>query len=327
MKVIIFSHESDIDGLGSVVLGNVAFENVKYELAPNPKPMELIFRKYLEEKKLYNYDLIFITDLALYNPSLEIVSKDNILSKKIHVFDHHQKAIDEGLNKYDFVFIEERDKDNRKRCATEIFYEYLINNKYLKPTKALDTFVEYTRLEDTWEWKEKNINEAHDLAILFNKIGIEDYINKMYKKLVSSDDFSYSSEELDLINEKKKEYEEKIIEFVNNAEYFKDEDNNNYGVTIAPYQYRNEICEYVRNNKKDVKYFIVVALDKESYGQKSYRSIEKDFDVNVIAMKHNGGGHPSAASVPITKEQKEEFLKMPKKEGLEYLVNSSYKNK
>ena len=31
MKVIIFSHESDIDGMGSIVLGNITFGKIDYE--------------------------------------------------------------------------------------------------------------------------------------------------------------------------------------------------------------------------------------------------------------------------------------------------------
>ena len=325
MKVIIFSHESDIDGIGSVVLGKLAFGNIDYKLSPNPKPMELVFRKYLEEKILYNYDYIFVTDLALSNPSLDMVSKDEKLNKKVLIFDHHQKAIDLGLNKYDFSFIEEINKNGRKRCATEIFYEYLINNNYLKRKESIDTFVELTRLEDTWDWKKENNTKAHDLSVLFNRIGINSYIDRMINKLTNNDNFDYDEEELELIEEKKKEYEERIKEYVNESEIFID-DNNKYGMTFAPYEFRNDIPEYIRNNNSfDIDYFITVALDKEDYGQKSYRSI-KDFDVNKIAMQHNGGGHPSAAAVSITKKQREKMIGLSKRDSLEFLANSSYEN-
>ncbi len=326
MKVIVFSHESDIDGMGSIILGKIAFGNIDYELAPNPKPLELLFRKYLEENKLYDYDYIYITDLALDNPSLDMVNNDKKLNKKVFIFDHHQKAIDLGLNRYDFTYIEEIDKNSKKRCATEIFYEYLVNNNFIKRKESLDTFVELTRLEDTWDWKKENNTKAHDLAILFNKIGINYYIERMTNKLRNNDSFIYDEEELKLIEEKKKEYEDKIKEYVIESEIFNDENNNKYGITYAPYEFRNDIPEYIRNNNSfDIDYFITVALDKEKYGQKSYRSI-KDFDVNKIAMQHNGGGHPSAAAVSITKEQYDKISKMNKREGLEYLANSSYEN-
>ena len=57
-------------------------------------------------------------------------------------------------------------------------------------------------------------------------------------------------------------------------------------------------------------------MNKGENGQKSYRQIEDNFDVNDIAMNHGGGGHPGAASVNITEFQKEEDT---------YLVKFKYK--
>ena len=38
-KIIIFSHESDIDGMGSIILGKLAFKDLDYILAPNPESL------------------------------------------------------------------------------------------------------------------------------------------------------------------------------------------------------------------------------------------------------------------------------------------------
>ena len=43
-KVIIFSHESDIDGLGCVVLAKLAFCDVEVVLVPNVEVLEYTFR-------------------------------------------------------------------------------------------------------------------------------------------------------------------------------------------------------------------------------------------------------------------------------------------
>ena len=192
MKVLLFSHESDIDGMGSVVLSKLAFSDFDYVLASTPKGLELKFRDYINDKVLYNYDNIYITDLSLENPSLEMVANDDILKNRVKVFDHHDGAIKNGLNKYDFTFIEEIDKNGVKRCGTEIFYKYLLDNNYLKRTESLDKFVEFTRLEDTWEWKKNNTPEAHDLSILFSNIGIINYIESMYSKLKDNNFYSFS---------------------------------------------------------------------------------------------------------------------------------------
>ncbi|MBO5530798.1 MAG: hypothetical protein J5970_05305 [Bacilli bacterium] len=325
MKVIIFSHESDIDGIGSIILGKLAFGNIDFELLPNPKPLELKFREYINNKKIYEYDKIFITDLALENPSLEIVSKDDVLKSKVKVFDHHERAIELGLNKYDFTFIEE-EQDGIKRCGTEMFYKYLVDNNCLKSNKSLDKFVEFTRLEDTWDWKRKGIIEAHDLAILFNSIGIDKYIELMLDKL-SKEDFIFTNEEQDLINNIKESDLNNIKEYLSKAEYLIDEDGNKFGITFSPYKYRNDLPEYVRNNNiNNVKYFITVSLDKDKHGQKSYRSIDRSCDVNKIAMKYNGGGHPCSAGVSITEEQNKKIASLSNKEALEYISKCKYEN-
>lgn len=49
---------------------------------------------------------------------------------------------------------------------------------------------------------------------------------------------------------------------------------------------------------------VLIALEKGAFGQKSYRAIANGFDVGKIAEAHGGNGHPAAASVNITKEQK-----------------------
>jgi len=65
-------------------------------------------------------------------------------------------------------------------------------------------------------------------------------------------------------------------------------------------------------------------MNKGEFGQKSYRSVDEDFDVNEVAMRHGGGGHKGASAVNITKEQKEKSRSLPKKEALKYLADSKY---
>lgn len=151
MKTLIFSHESDIDGLGSIVLAKLAFEKVDYVLFPNVKKLELSFREYLDSGYFEKYDKVYITDLALYDPSLTIVANSS-LKDKVLIFDHHQRAIDDNMNRYSFTKIVEEDKRG-KRCGTDLFYEYLLQNNLIPKSKKMSEFVELTRLEDTWAWK------------------------------------------------------------------------------------------------------------------------------------------------------------------------------
>ena len=330
-KVIIFSHENDIDGLGNIVLGKIAFGDVDYVLASNVNVLEAKFRERLENGSLYQYDRIFVTDLALYDPSLEMVSKDPVLSRKVLVFDHHKSAINEGCDRYDFTTIMEVDENGVKRCGTDLFYAYLCSAGLLLRTKALDEFVELTRLEDTWEWKKTGEQglKAHDMAILFNGIGIDSYIKSMFIKVHTNDSFiQFTEKEKNIIADKKAEYLATLQRIWNEAEYFVDEYENKFAGVFADYEYRNELGEYVRGlNENGLKYLVLIALEKGAFGQKSYRAIANGFDVGKIAEAHGGNGHPAAASVNITEEQKEKSLilrKTNKRDSIKYLIQSSY---
>ncbi len=326
-KNIIFSHESDIDGLGCIVLGQLAFEEVDYVLVPNVEKLEQTFRKYLEAGKLDKYNKVFVTDLALYDPSLTRVAKSS-LKDKVLVFDHHKRAIDDNMNRYPFTKIVEEDEKG-KRCGTELFYEYLLQKNLIKASEKIEQFVELIRLEDTWEWKKTgSIGEkAHNLAILFNAVGIEKYISSMTSKLLNhSSSFEFDEKETSLIQSKIEEYDCMLESIISSAEYFLDENANKFGIVFADYEYRNELAEYIKRNENSekIKYFIVVAINKGEFGQKSYRTIEEGFDVNEVAVLHGGGGHPGAASVNITEEQKAKALVLTKKEGLKYLADSKF---
>lgn len=328
-RTIIFSHESDIDGMGSIVLGKLAFPNLDYVLLSNIESLEKTFREYLTTGKLNEYDQIYITDLALYDPSLTMVANSS-LKERIHIFDHHKSAINENMNRYPFTQIVE-ENETGKKCGTQLFFDYLQENQFLPANKATQEFVELTRLEDTWEWKRvPNLGvQAHDLAILFQVIGVERYLNTMTLKLLKNpNSFSLTFEEEALVQKKKEEYHHLLQGILSTAEYFIDKNGNRFGIVYANYEYRNELAELIKQggNSNQISYLIVVAMDKGKFGQKSYRSIIESFDVNEIATFYGGGGHPSAASVSITQEQKNMALTLKKKEGLKYLSECSYSN-
>lgn len=324
-KVIVFSHESDVDGLGNIVLAKLAFNDIDYVLSHDVEALEVTFRKYIETKSLDEYEKIYITDLSLYDPALTMVA-DSELKEKTLVFDHHQRSIDSNMNRYPFTKVIEQD-ENGKKCATGLFYEYLLENNYLKRTNALDTFVEYIRQEDTWDWKKtENGTLAHDLGILFNIIGKEEFVKQMVEKLKENAEFFYTEQERNLIEEKKESIRINLENIMSKAVLQTDKNNNNFIIINSPYEYRNEISEYIlkSSNPNNIKYILIIALDKGEFGQKSYRRVSEDIDVNVIAMEHGGGGHPGAAAVGITKEQREMFATMPLKEGLIYLSEAKY---
>lgn len=325
-KVLLCSHESDVDGIGAVVLGKLAFDNLDYKLFQDPDDLEVKFRKMIETGELNFYDQIYITDLSLMEPAISMVN-DCDLKDKLLIFDHHQRAIEAGLRKYSFITVIEED-ENGKRCGTELFYRYLVDNNLINDSKAIETFVEYTREEDTWDWKNNGEEgqKAHMLSILFNVFGRDKYTEMMYNKLLSNQKFYYTDEEIEVINNKKNEYNKVLKNLTDEMICLTDSFGDRYGVLFSEYQYRNELPEYIidNNNPWNIKYVIVVAMDKGEFGQKSYRRIDDDIDCNRLAMLHGGGGHVGSAAVCITEAQNKEIKKLQKNKALEYIANSSY---
>ena len=77
MKILLLSHESDIDGMGSVVLSKIVFGDIEYELFPNVDELELKVRKYIEDNYFDDFvDCISNAKEAISVYSLFLPSKD-----------------------------------------------------------------------------------------------------------------------------------------------------------------------------------------------------------------------------------------------------------
>ena len=85
-KILIFSHLSDIDGMGGVVLAKLAFGDVDFVLCETFNLLDKIKEK-IADQSIYEYDQIFITDMWLEDP--EVIWQDPKLKDKVLVFDHH----------------------------------------------------------------------------------------------------------------------------------------------------------------------------------------------------------------------------------------------
>ena len=79
------------------------------------------------------------------------------------------------------------------------------------------------------------------------------------------------------------------------------------GIIFINYEFRNEIAEYLKENKYDMDFVMMISLDR---GVISYRSVKDDVSVRKVAEFYNGKGHDKAATNPITKENKEMIIKV-----------------
>lgn len=306
MRILLFTHKSDIDGLGNVVLAKLAFEEVDYVLTETYN-LQTEILDYLEKGKLYTYDKIFITDLWLESPALTKVANDQKLNNKIFVFDHHKSALKTDYKKYSFIIL--KISNEFGLCSgTSLFYEYLIQNKYLKKENTIIyEFSELTRKYDTWEWITKyQDNTPRELTLLFETVGSHNYIDFMIQKLSNNPTSKFSFTELEtlLIKNKIKQVRFKIENYAKKVIY-KEIMGKKAGIVFIDYEYRNDLAEYFRQNKFDMDFAMLIALDD---GSISLRSIKEDIDVSVIAEKMGGRGHPKAAGKPIFNKQKEKII-------------------
>lgn len=305
MKVLLFTHSQDIDGMGCAVLGYQAFSDITvvptktFEITSNVKA-------YIEDNRIQDFDRVFVTDLCVKEPVLKEIDQDENLKSKITILDHHKTEIEEGNNKYDFVHIIV-EKNGRKESGTSLFYQYLIENNDLNATTFLDELVEWTRQYDVWDWKRENNEKARYLHILFELLGYEKYIEIMKEKVKTEKHLTFNEEEMNLIYEFLNRVEEdievclqkmKIVSLhIKNKDY-------KVGYLKCPYKYRNDVNEVALKKGYDID---MVGMIVEEVGSVSYRQV-KNVDVSIVATYFGGKGHFSAGSNPLTNEKFREMI-------------------
>ena len=306
MKVLLFTHKNDIDGMGNAILAQLAFKEVDYELC-GTFDLTSSVESYFEGDKIYQYDRIYVTDLCLEEPVLSKVAMDSKLEGKVLVFDHHKTFTDPKYTSHKFVTVKIEDEKGLC-CGTSLFYKHLVSEGLIdKDNKCISEFVELTRQHDTWEWRNIYNNEkSRELSILFDALGYDGYISLMTEKLRKEDIFEFDSMERILIDNRKKQIALK-------CEYYKDKIiyreilGMKAGIVFITYEYRNELAEYFRENKFDMDFTMMIALDP---GVVAYRSVREGKAVRPVAELFGGKGHDKAATNPITDEMISKILEV-----------------
>lgn len=308
MKVLLFTHKNDIDGMGNAILSQLAFDDVNYVLSGTFDLTEKV-EGYYNDGSIYDYDRVYVTDLCLEEPILSKIAEDKKLQGKIQVFDHHKTFANPKYTNYPFIHVQIGD-ENGLCCGTSLFYQHLLAEGLINPeNNAIKEFVELTRQHDTWEWKNIYNNEkARDLSILFDALGYDGYITLITEKLKNPDtkEFDFNSMEKTLIENRKQQITE-MCEFYANRIFYKEILGMKAGIVFITYEYRNELAEYFRENNFDMDFTMMIALDP---GVVCYRSVKDDIKVRPVAEYFGGKGHDKAGSNPITEEMQTEILKL-----------------
>ncbi len=302
MKVLLFTHKIDIDGMGCAVLAKLAFGDCKIEYCETFEVNARV-KNYVESGEIYNYDKIFITDICLKQPYIDEIDKNKDVSSKLQILDHHITEINEGNDKYSFAFI--KVEDEKGKCSgTSLFYEYLKDKNILKGKQSISQFVELTRRYDTWEWKNVyNDEKANYLNILFTLWGVDRYVEHFKDILIRCENLEFSSDELQSIHQYILKVNQTCREYLKNMRV-KDYGGLKAGIVEIQNDYRNLLSQYIRDNKIDIDFVVMKILDR---GTVSFRTIRSGVDVGKIAEKFGGGGHKEASSCTVN-PQISEFL-------------------
>ena len=305
MKRLLFTHGADIDGMGSAILARLAFVDIDIIYARNVSDLEVKFINEYESGRLYEYDIVYITDLSLKMDIADKVYSDEKLKDKLYLFDHHETALSSGLNKYKNVNVHV-ELNGVKTCGTELFYLYLKENEYLNDTIAISEFVEKVRREDNWEWENYDDIVAHDLAILFNAIGIERFVASMVELLKDEKDAFKLNDTL--INEVENKKEKIKMAIESSKRFVRKEiiDGIKTLIVFITYEYRNDVADYFKkNNDIDFDVVAMIALDND---QISIRSLKSNNYARILAEKYGGGGHDTAAAIPLDYNNKSKIV-------------------
>lgn len=291
-KVLVISHEDDIDGLGGVILGYLAFKDIDYMLIHVNEQTEIV-----DFVKNSNYEKVFITDLGLDD---KIADEINELGMNILHFDHHETNM--YASKYAFSTVEIQ-RNGISTCGTELFYLYLKENNLLKDNTLIKRFVEDTRAYDTWDWAKNNNVEANDLNKLFSIVGIDTYISKMVDKLRNNNKDIFDETDKYLIELKTQE-ENELIELSDKSLIIREKDGLKFGIVFGN-KFLSIIGNTLCNRHPELDYMLLIdPLEMKA----SLRSVR--IDVSKVAESYSGGGHKYAAGFGLNEEKFKSLLKI-----------------
>ena len=291
-KVLVISHEDDIDGLGGVILGYLAFKDIDYMLIHVKEQTEIV-----DFVKNSNYEKVFITDLGLED---KIADEINELGMDILHFDHHETNV--YASKYAFSTVEIQ-RNGISTCGTELFYLYLKENNLLKDNALIKRFVEDTRAYDTWDWVKNNNVEANDLNKLFGIVGIDTYISKMVDKLRNNNKDIFDETDKYLIELNTQE-ENKLIELSDKSLIIREKDGLKFGIVFGN-KFLSIIGNTLCNRHPELDYMLLIDPLEMKVSLRSVR-----IDVSKVAESYGGGGHKYAAGFSLNEEIFKSLLKI-----------------
>ena len=281
----LFTH-TDLDGVSCEILGKIAFGEDIDVVRCNYGDIDAKVEEFINGAE--EYDKLFITDISV---NKEIADKLLSVSDKVILLDHHKTAL--WLNEYPYALVQVEDESVGKMCGAYLFYEYLKkNHKEFDDTPALKLFIDYVRMYDTWEWKEKYDNiipkRLNDLMYMD---GPNEFIDKMVYRLENN---LFILDDTDLMKlQIEQTYINSYIAQKNETLMVNDDLFPGYtvGITFAD-KYISELGNKLCELHPELDFVVLINMSTLTV---SYRTVKDNLDLSDIAKGFGGGGHPKAS--------------------------------
>ena len=281
----LFTH-TDLDGVSCEILGRIAFGEDIDVVRCGYGNIDDKVEEFINSDE--EYDKLFITDISVKK---ELADALNNVSDKVILLDHHKTAL--WLNEYPYALVQVEDESVGKMCGAYLFYEYLKkNHKEFNDTPALKLFIDYVRMYDTWEWKEKYDNiipkRLNDLMYID---GPNEFIDKMVYRLGNN---LFIFDDTDLMKlQIEQTYINSYVAQKNETLMVNDSLFPEYtvGITFAD-KYISELGNKLCELHPELDFVVLINMSTLAV---SYRTVKDDLDLSDIAKRFGGGGHPKAS--------------------------------
>lgn len=297
----LYSH-NDLDGVGCGILARLAFGtnvDVRYN---SVQGLDFQIERFLEKDRLD--DVLLITDLSVHSENEKKLTEFVDKGGNVTLLDHHKTAL--HLNETSWATITVEYEDGRLASATSLLYDYLLQNNELERTQPIDEFVELVRLWDTWEWEKNEALKAKRLNDLFFMISIDEFEERMVKRLQEKESFSFD------------EFEEKILDMEETKieRYIRRKRRELVQTFIGEHcvgivhaeSYHSELGNELGKECPHLDYIAILNVGSKKM---SFRTIHDAIDVSEVANHFGGGGHAKAAGCTLTEEAYKLYIDEP----------------
>jgi oligoribonuclease NrnB/cAMP/cGMP phosphodiesterase (DHH superfamily) len=188
-------------------------------------------------------------------------------------------------------------------CATELVYDWLLEQGKLVRTPESDRFVEAVRNLDTWRWKALGDNVAKQVNDLFYIYGREEFLAWLrpqieilpkplawLRRKIGLNFPALSKEDMAVLEARQRDID-RYVEEKQAQLRIATLCGRQCGVVFAE-NYFSTLGNKLALDNHDIDFVVMIDMARSAV---SYRGVRDDIDLGQIAKQFGGGGHPQAA--------------------------------